>query len=244
MRYLVTFLFLIFFWDSFSQETLVVQCTDRRSGRKLNSQNISDGSVLLKKFDGTTQDYGPILNGQFEIDKNCHRGDKFTIIVDEGDYEGYSFYCTEIKRFGNKFPLFKSEDYRTLTANLDLLNDESFSDVKVKNASVAFIANTVAYINRNENKVVYNTASKKMYLSLGSVFEVENPVTFDESQDLWVATPELEIAIKAFKTEKSLENVNGQADYAFFNALTGLNALEVYKPAQVIYEKVEVSVSF
>ncbi len=218
--------------NSFAQDMITVQCTDRLTGRLLNSNHIKEGVVYLKKADGSRLDFGPIKDGKFEIEKDCRRGDKYTIIIDQGDYEGYSLYCHEIEKLGNKFPLFNLKSLANLSFSIEVLGKEEFTDVKLKNASIAFMANTMAYISKSEDTTSYNEMSKLAFTSLGSVFEVDEPTIFDSRQGLWVPTEELENAILIYKKANAFSEVNAQADYKLFNSLTGLKAVQLFQSTE------------
>ena len=230
--------------ESTGQEMLKVQCVDRRTGIVLKSKHISKGAAFLNKFDGTNNDFGPLIDGTFEIEKACHRGDQYTILVDQGNYMGDTYYCYEIKKFGNKFPLVSSNDYYALLNNVKTLFEENFPNEKAKHSSIAFLNNSIAYFNLNRDSSEYSKASKQVYISLGKVFDVSKPTYYDKDQKMWVATNDLEDVIILYKQENSFDQINGLMDYKFFSHLTGLDAMEIFEPALEIYQKTAAAMQY
>ncbi|MCG6186839.1 hypothetical protein [Maribellus maritimus] len=219
---------------------ITVICTDVRTGKILNDKQIVKGTVYLNRSDGPTVEYGPILDGKFEIYSNCLPGDKFILKIDQGFYFGKTYYFVQIKNFGNRFPLLSRASLTQLEKNLNSFQSNEFENNEIKYASMAYISNSIATIQKeNSNLDEYNLKAKEAYVYVGKVLKVENPVYFDPDQDKWVPSKKLVQRIIDYKELNGFSKIDGQINPSFLRNLTGLDPTSKYLDPDDIYKKVE-----
>lgn len=235
IKFLILFLYISTL--CYSQNKVLIQCVDRRDNKKLSSKEIKTAEVILTKYNGRLVNLGPVINGQFEIEEPCHRGDQFSIVIDQGEYITKTWSCIEItKKFKNKFPLSSLSSTLVLFNNLKQLVDTTYENKKAQLVATAFFSNTLAYIRYKSDTAQYNYASELTYNSLGEIFNVEAPTMFDSTQGLWVPTPGLENAIISYKEKHLLKNNNGKVDFILMKKLSGLSPMDEYKSQLKVYE--------
>lgn len=243
MKYKITLIIFhvsIFLNCNAQKSYITVTCTDVQTGTMLGKQQISKGTVYLMRSNGTKEDFGPVIDGKFEIESACNRGDKYTIVIDQGSYFSDTYYCIQIKNFKNKFPLRSQASLAQLKKNLNSIQNIDFNNSEAKYASMAYLSSSIAYFQlKNSNIEEYKLKSKETYQYLGEALNVKEPIYYDPSQDLWVPSNKLVQEVIKFKEQNSFNDINGQIDYNFLKSLTGLNPSSKYLDPNDLYKKVE-----
>lgn len=236
MKISILIIFVFVSIASTGQDMITIQCTDHYSGNAIKASQINSSKISMEKSDGRILSLGEVIDGKFEIRADYNLGDEITISVEEGRYLSDTHSCARIEKKGFKFALYPERYYAKILTNERSLNTSTFTNNNAKLASIAFLNNEIAYINKDTDQEIYNEASKKIYTSLGKIFNLNNAIDYDEKQSRWVPSTELNDAIIAYKKNNGFEDINAQIDINFLSQFSGLKSGYVIKTPEEIYE--------